>query len=266
MGTLTLKNISFGYRKNQTILNNVSVTIPQGQYVAILGHNGSGKSTLAKCIMGLVAIDQGTISLDDMVLSADNVYAFREHLAIVFQNPDNQFIGATVQDDIAFGLENREIASEAMPAMIQEAAKQVGMLDFLEHEPSKLSGGQKQRVAIAGALAMQPEIVIFDEATSMLDPKGKFEVNALVHELKQTGSTIISITHDVEEAKHADRILVMEKGRIVLDGTPQEILMQRKKLVALQLDAPFSVRVAEALGVKPDFDLETVVSAAWQSK
>lgn len=245
---ITVKDLSFEYEPEIKTINHISFDIYKGEYVAILGHNGSGKSTIAKLLMGLLEKKTGEIIVDGYQLNLENLYKVREKIGIVFQNPDNQFIGATVRDDIAFGLENICVPRENMDDLINKYAKIVRMENFLDHEPTKLSGGQKQRVAIAGILAMNPSIIILDEATSMLDPRGRKEINELVRELKhQKEMTIISITHDIEEAKNADRIILLNKGEIVDCNEPSQILSNEKLLNELQLDIPFALKVARQL-------------------
>lgn len=270
MKQLNVKNLLFSYDDEHIAVNDVSFSVNKGQYVTIIGHNGSGKSTLAKLIIGLLPSKSGEVIIDDMTLTEKNVYEIREKIAIVFQNPDNQFIGATVRDDIAFGLENRQVKSEAMNDIIVEYSTKTDMKDYLDHEPTKLSGGQKQRVAIAGALAMAPELLVLDEATSMLDPKGRKEVNELVGKLHhESKMTILSITHDIEEVSMSDFVIVMNEGKIVLQGTPQEILMKTSTLVDLALDVPFSVKFYNAMkkqGVKlsTPYDIEGMVEELCQ--
>ena len=204
------------------ILKGINLTVKAGEVHAIMGPNGSGKSTMAKLIIGLLEAKKGKIQILGQELNEESVYELRSHVGIVFQNPDNQFIGSTVADDIAFGLENLCVPTEDMEDIIQTYAKKVNMTEFLDHEPTKLSGGQKQRVAIAGILAMHPSIIILDEATSMLDPRGKIEINNLVHELNQTQNmTILSITHDIEEAALSDHVILLDNGHIIDEGTPE---------------------------------------------
>jgi energy-coupling factor transport system ATP-binding protein len=213
---IDIKDLSFEYEEGAKTIDHISFKVPKGSYTTILGHNGSGKSTIAKLIIGLLVAKSGTIKVGDLVLSLDTLDDVRRLVGIVFQNPDNQFIGSTVRDDIAFGLENLCVPHDQMEDMIHEYAKKVNMLDFLDHEPTKLSGGQKQRVAIAGILAMHPSIMILDEATSMLDPRGRLEINELVRELnKEEGMTILSITHDIEEAAKSDNVVLLNDGHIV---------------------------------------------------
>ena len=245
---IKVENLCFEYEPGLKTIHNISFQIKKGEYVAILGHNGSGKSTIAKLLIGLLEKKSGNIIIDHKELNLENLYKIREKIGIVFQNPDNQFIGATVRDDIAFGLENICIPREKMDELIERYAKRVRMDQFLDHEPTKLSGGQKQRVAIAGILAMSPSIIILDESTSMLDPRGRKEINELIRELKEDKEmTIISITHDIEEAKNADRIIVMNNGKVIAIGKPQEILSDEKSLLKYELDIPFALKVANSL-------------------
>lgn len=238
---LKVKNVSFSYRNQQLALDDVSFEIKKGQYVSIIGHNGSGKSTLARLLVGLMEAKSGEIIVDGIKLTNENVYDIRDKISIVFQNPDNQFIGSTVKDDLAFGLENRCVDPNKMDDIIRHFSNAVGMGEYLDHEPTKLSGGQKQRVAIASALVMEPEILILDEATSMLDPKGKKEVNDLIHKLHtEDNMTILSITHDVEEIFLSDYVLIMNDGKVECAGTPEEILKDYKQLYDLSLDIPFA--------------------------
>lgn len=270
MKQLAVKDLTFSYDGTRNAVDNVSFNVKKGDYVTVIGHNGSGKSTLAKLIIGLLEANKGHIEIDALTLNSDNVYDIREKIAIVFQNPDNQFIGSTVRDDIAFGLENRMIDPTEMDALIETYSKRVGMEDFLNHEPTKLSGGQKQRVAIAGVLAMQPELLVLDEATSMLDPKGKKEVNDLVHELHtENKMSILSITHDIDEVTMSDYVIVMNEGKIAMQGTPEEILVQANKLIKLSLDIPFSLKFYLAMKkngiiLKTPYDLEGMVDELCQ--
>ncbi len=265
MKQLEVKNLTFSYDDIANALNGVSFDVNKGDYVTVIGHNGSGKSTLAKLLIGLLSPKEGSINIEGIQLTEKNVYDMREKVAIVFQNPDNQFIGSTVRDDIAFGLENRLIKTEDMDPIINRFSEAVGMKDYLDHEPTKLSGGQKQRVAIAGALAMQPELIILDEATSMLDPKGRKEVNDLVDSLHRVDKmTIVSITHDIEEVTMSDYVIVMNQGEIAFQGTPHDILLKTQALIELKLDVPFSVKFYEAmkaLGIhlSDPYDLEGMV-------
>ena len=224
-----------------TAVDHLSLKIESGSFIAVLGHNGSGKSTLAKLIIGLYVQLKGQIYIFDQEMNDDNVYELRRNLGIIFQNPDNQFIGSTVRDDIAFGLENDCIDTDTMKVLVDEFAEKVGMKEYLDKEPSNLSGGQKQRVAIAGALARKPKILIMDEATAMLDPKGRRDIRNLIKKMKDEnpGLTIISNTHDIDEAYQADKVIVLNKGKVFLSGTPEEVFEQSDKLLSIKLDIPF---------------------------
>lgn len=247
---IKVKDLKFKYQgANQYALDNVSVTIPRGSYVAILGHNGSGKSTFSKLISGLYKPTSGEIYIDGIMIKKNSLRDIRKKIGIIFQNPDNQFIGTTVQDDIAFGLENHCVPHEEMDAIIKEYATEVGMIDYLEKEPSSLSGGQKQRVAIAGVLAMKPDIIIMDESTAMLDPKGKREIRELTSKIRKINPrlTILSITHDIEEAFASDRVVVLNKGEIVYNDTPNNVFIHQKELEEMKLDVPFIYRLKDEL-------------------
>lgn len=270
MTKIKVKDLVFSYDNEKNAVNNVSFEIKAGSYTTIIGHNGSGKSTIAKLLIGLLEANNGDIFIDNMKLSEETVYDIRNKVGIVFQNPDNQFIGSTVADDIAFGLENHQIPSYQMQEIIETYASKVNMLKFLNNEPTKLSGGQKQRVAIAGVLAMQPEIIIFDESTSMLDPQGKQEINALIQEIhEKSNMTIISITHDIEEVANSDYVIVMDKGNIVMEGTPDTVLLHEDELIKLQLDIPFSLKLIhhltkEGIQISPQVDIRKVVDTLCQ--
>lgn len=249
---IRLENISYSYSDDENVdfaLNNVSFDIHEGEYISLIGHNGSGKSTLAKLIIGLYVQLEGAIYIFDQVMTDDNVFDLRKNIGIIFQNPDNQFIGSTVRDDIAFGLENDQIPSSEMDEKIEEFARKVGMIDYLDKEPSNLSGGQKQRVAIAGALVRKPKILIMDEATAMLDPKGRREIRELVNMMKKEMKdlTIISITHDIDEAYQSDRVIVMNQGSVVTIGTPEVVFEEDEKLLAINLDIPFFQKLEREL-------------------
>ena len=249
MPILTVKNLNFSYDSEKQILKDVSFSVEAGEYVALIGHNGSGKSTLAKVLMGLNKKYEGEITIFDIPLEEKKVDEIHKRLGIVFQNPDNQFVASTVREDIVFGLENRCAAREEMDAIIDQYVREVGMEKFLDSAPENLSGGQKQRVAIAGVLAMQPDLIILDEATSMLDPKGKGEILNLIHEMRKNNPklTILSITHDVEEAYRADKVLVLNKGEMLLSGTPEEVFSHRDTLNRIHLGAPFFLQLKQAL-------------------
>ena len=245
---IEVKHLSFGYDEDILTIDDISFQIQKGSYTTILGHNGSGKSTIAKLLMGLLEKKSGDIIVGGISLSEETLSQVRNQMGIVFQNPDNQFIGSTVRDDIAFGLENNCVDPALMDDIINEYAKKVNMYEFLDHEPTKLSGGQKQRVAIAGILAMSPSIIILDEATSMLDPKGRNEINALVHQLnKDKNMTIVSITHDIEEAALSDYVILLSDGHIVDEGRPEEVLMKKEEIESLALDIPFAYKISHGL-------------------
>ncbi|WP_225422813.1 energy-coupling factor ABC transporter ATP-binding protein [Lacticaseibacillus suibinensis] len=249
MALIDIEHLNFAYPdQTKPALRDVSLQVNAGEWVAIIGHNGSGKSTLAKNINGLLAPASGQVTVAGLPLTEANVWAIREKVGIVFQNPDNQFVGATVQDDVAFGLENRAVPRPEMVTRVHDALAQVNMLDFATREPARLSGGQKQRVAIAGIIAQRPEIIILDEATSMLDPAGRAEVLTLIQQLRaQTNMTVLSITHDVDEAASADRVVLLNDGEIVESGTPAEIFTHGEELLALGLDVPYPERLKAAL-------------------
>ena len=251
MSLIEVKNVSFSYNETKKAVDDVSFEVEQGSYVTIIGHNGSGKSTLAKLIAGLLPIKEGKIVIDGLEVNEENIGKIRTKLGIVFQNPDNQFIGSTVKDDIAFGLENKQVKQEDMDGIINEYADKVGLHDFLNYEPQNLSGGQKQRVAIAGILAMKPSILIFDEATSMLDPKGKKEIKKLMYDRAGGDDiTIISITHDIEEVLQSDDCVVLNKGKLFMHDTPEKVFMHADKLRQIELDVPFIEKVREVFGKK----------------
>lgn len=245
---IEVSNLSFSYTEKGNTIQDVSFSIPKGSYTTIIGHNGSGKSTIAKLIIGLLKAQSGTIRILGTELTPETVYDLRSHVGIVFQNPDNQFIGSTVADDIAFGLENHCVPQEDMQALIEKSAASVGMSDFLQAEPTHLSGGQKQRVAIAGILAMTPDIIIFDESTSMLDPQGKASINAQIKRLHdEKNITILSITHDMEEVAQSQHVIVLNHGVVEMEGTPKEVFAQEAMLKKMQLDIPFALKFSKAM-------------------
>ncbi|WP_040203273.1 energy-coupling factor ABC transporter ATP-binding protein [Neobacillus jeddahensis] len=249
---VSLKGVSFQYDPEERYaLNNVSFDIYEGEWLAIVGHNGSGKSTMAKLLNGLQFPQEGEITVCGLPLTEASIWDIRKKLGMVFQNPDNQFVGTTVQDDVAFGLENNGIPRDEMVERVHDSLSKVKMDQFLLQEPHHLSGGQKQRVAIAGVLALRPAIIILDEATSMLDPRGREEVLETVRVLKEEKSlTVISITHDLDEAAKADRIIVMNGGEVFREGTPEEIFSMDEQLIQLGLDIPFSVKMSKAFRQK----------------
>ena len=237
----------YDHHADDYILKDVTFHVKQGEWLSIVGHNGSGKSTTIRLIDGLLEAESGEIIIDGDKLTLENVWEKRQHIGMVFQNPDNQFVGATVEDDVAFGLENQGMGYQTMFDRVQEALDIVGMQDFKEREPARLSGGQKQRVAIAGVVALRPDIIILDEATSMLDPEGRLELIQTVKKIKDRhGMTVISITHDLDEVALSDRVLVMKEGQVESTSTPSE-LFSRVDLEDLGLDEPFTNQVKATL-------------------
>ncbi len=272
MKHVELKNLSFSYQKGQEVIKNVSLNIEKGSYTTLVGHNGSGKSTIAKLIVGLLEKDAGEILIDGLAMNEENIRKIRRKVGTVFQNPDNQFIGSTVRDDIAFGLENSQVAQEKMDAIINRFAQDVGMVEYLEREPEKLSGGQKQRVAIAGVLAMSPDIIVFDEATSMLDPRGKREIKQLIKDIHRVNQiTVISITHDIEEVVESDFVYVLNDGEIAMSGKPEDVLIRKDELIAISLDVPFAIKIQQLfldknIDLKPEIKMEGLVKQICQLK
>ena len=247
---LSFNNVTFSYtpedKDARNAVEDVTFSINKGEWIAIVGHNGSGKSTMAKLMSGLLFPQQGEVRIKYDVLTEENIWDIRAQMGMVFQNPDNQFVGATVQDDVAFSLENNGVPHEEMVQRVKTALQQVKMEKFMNHEPHHLSGGKKQRGAIAGALAMQPQILILDEATSMLDPQGREEVLNIVESLrKEIGLTVLAITHDLEEALLADRIIFMNAGKKYAQGTPSEIFALGDELVKFGLDLPFAMKMTK---------------------
>ncbi|VPU96643.1 ABCtransporter ATP-binding protein cobalt transport [Streptococcus pneumoniae] len=246
---IDVKNLSFRYKENQNYYDVKDITfhVKRGEWLSIVGHNGSGKSTTVRLIDGLLEAESGEIVIDGQRLTEENVWNIRRKIGMVFQNPDNQFVGATVEDDVAFGLENQGLSRQEMKKRVEEALALVGMLDFKKREPSRLSGGQKQRVAIAGVVALRPAILILDEATSMLDPEGRRELIGTVKGIrKDYDMTVISITHDLEEVAMSDRVLVMKKGEIESTSSPGE-LFSRNDLDQIGLDDPFANQLKKSL-------------------
>ncbi|WP_298730612.1 energy-coupling factor ABC transporter ATP-binding protein [uncultured Granulicatella sp.] len=247
---IELEDIHYRYHEDDAreALAGVSLEIRRGEWLAIIGHNGSGKSTLAKVMNGLIEANKGSVIVNGKTLTEETVFDARRTVGMVFQNPDNQFVGTTVEDDIAFGLENIGLPREEMLERVTKVLDMVKMSEFRTKEPARLSGGQKQRVAIAGVTALEPEVIILDEATSMLDPKGRLEVISTIQKLhKEKKITVISITHDLDEAAQADRVVLMEQGQIQQIGTPKEIFKLGSKLVEKGLDVPFAEKLIEAL-------------------
>ena len=246
---IDVKNLSFRYKESQEYYDVKDITfhVKRGEWLSIVGHNGSGKSTTVRLIDGLLEAESGEIVIDGQRLTEENVWNIRRQIGMVFQNPDNQFVGATVEDDVAFGLENQGLSRQEMKKRVEEALDLVGMLDFKKREPARLSGGQKQRVAIAGVVALRPAILILDEATSMLDPEGRRELIETVKEIrKDYDMTVISIAHDLEEVAMSDRVLVLKKGEIESTSSPRE-LFSRNDLDQIGLDDPFSNQLKHSL-------------------
>lgn len=242
---INVQDLSFRYpNASRDALNSVSFSVNKGEWLAVIGPNGSGKSTLAKMINGLLAPYQGSVEVNGRLLNEDSLWQIRKEVGIVFQNPDNQFVGATVEDDVAFGLENLGIDRQEMVQRIHEVLKQVRMEAFLKKEPAKLSGGQKQRVAIAGILALRPDVIILDESTSMLDPLGRKTIIKTVRELKEKYQlTVISITHDIDEASQADRILILKEGKVMKLALPEAVFSLGEDLIEMGLDLPFAEKL-----------------------
>lgn len=250
---IRFSHVYFSYEQNKDVveaskctINDVSFTINKGEYVALIGHNGSGKSTIAKIIVGILeAFTDGNendgVYIDGIKMTENNYQSLQKKIGMVFQNPDNQFIGSTVQDDIAFSLENVAMPYDQMKVLVEEYSKKVGMYEYLSREPSSLSGGQKQRVAIAGTLVRHPDILVLDEATSMLDPQGRNDIRTLIRNMKKENPdlTIISITHDIEEAYQSDRVIVINKGKVVKEGTPDDVFSDEVLMKKIDLTIPF---------------------------
>ncbi|WP_338212225.1 energy-coupling factor ABC transporter ATP-binding protein [Lactobacillus juensis] len=249
---IKIKNVSFSYPESDApAIDNISFNVKRGSWTSIIGHNGSGKSTIIRLINGLLVPDESgspSIEVDGIKLTDDTVWEVRDRVGIVFQNPDNQFVGATVADDVAFGLENRGIPHSEMVKIVPEAIKAVGMSEYANSEPANLSGGQKQRVAIAGILAIKPKIIVLDEATSMLDPEGRNQILSIVQDMKDKYDlTVISITHDIDEANMADQVLVMNDGKLITQGSTKTVFSQVSLLKSIGLDVPFFEQIKEKL-------------------
>lgn len=252
---IVFKNVSFQYQSDASFtLKDVSFNIPKGQWTSIVGHNGSGKSTIAKLMIGIEKVKSGEIFYNNQAITDDNFEKLRKDIGIVFQNPDNQFVGSIVKYDVAFGLENHAVPHDEMHRRVSEALKQVDMLERADYEPNALSGGQKQRVAIASVLALNPSVIILDEATSMLDPDARQNLLDLVRKVKSEHNiTIISITHDLSEAMEADHVIVMNKGTVYKEGTATEIFDHAEELTTIGLDLPFPIKINQMLGHQTSF-------------
>lgn len=258
MDLIKFENVSFSYFNDEgetqtenKVLENFNLTIEKGSFTAILGHNGSGKSTIAKLTNGILFPDSGTVTSCGIVTRDDeSIFDVRRNIGMVFQNPDNQIVSSIVEEDVAFGVENLGVPPEECRRRVDEALKTVGMYDYRDKSPNRLSGGQKQRVAVAGIIAMLPECIVLDEPTAMLDPSGRKEVIDTVLKLnKERSITILLITHNMDEAVRADRVVVVDDGVIKLDGTPREVFSDIKAVESLQLDAPQSTKLAFELGL-----------------
>ncbi|MGH1411445.1 MAG: energy-coupling factor transporter ATPase [Mycoplasma sp.] len=250
LNIIEVENLNFGYSPKKLVIKNLSVKIPRGKYTTILGHNGSGKSTLCKLLLGIIFSHDGTVKINDFDIYKDYEQA-RKFLGVVFQNPENQFIGTTVRDDIAFGLENNCIDPKLMDEIILKNAKIVKMEEYLDFEPQRLSGGQKQKVAIASVLALNTEILIFDESTSMLDPKSKRELRALMVDIcRKNKKTVISVTHDMNEANSADNIIVLKDGELLIEGTPKYVFSHGSIIKKSKLDEPFPLLLSKEINKK----------------
>ncbi len=264
MDIIEIKNVSYRYdEESPEVLKQVSLTIKKGEFLCILGHNGSGKSTLAKLINGLFIPTEGSVTVNGMDTREEKkLLDIRKCAGMVFQNPDNQMVATVVEEDVAFGPENLGVPHEQLRGRVDDALRAVNMLDFAKSAPHHLSGGQKQRIAIAGILAMEPEILIMDEATAMLDPKGRAEVLDTVKRLnREKGITVVYITHFMEETVEADRIVVMGEGRLRMEGTPQQIFAREEELDALTLEVPEVTRIARELqnrGIAVDRNILTL--------
>ena len=261
---IDVKNLSFRYKESQEYYNLKDITfhVKRGEWLSIVGHNGSGKSTTVRLIDGLLEAESGEIWIDGDCLTPENVWEKRRKIGMVFQNPDNQFVGATVEDDVAFGLENQGIPLEEMKKRVSEALSLVGMAEFTKKEPARMSGGQKQRVAIAGIIAMEPKCIVLDEPTAMLDPVGRRDVMETIERLnKEEGITVILITHYMDEAVRGDKVYVIDDGDLVMKGTPREIFVQVEKLKEYGLDVPQVTEVTYLLrkeGIDLPADILTV--------
>lgn len=262
---IEVSNVWFDYLPDETardkwVLKNVNLTFHQGEYVSIIGPNGSGKSTLARCLNGLLLPVEGQVSVHDKSTQSEaDLWEIRQWIGMVFQNPDNQIVATSVQDDVAFGLENLGIPREEMLVRIKDALEAIGLSGMEQREPHHLSGGQKQRLAIAGILAMQPEMIIFDEATSMLDPKGRHDILSIIRQLHQKGTTVIHITHSADEAFRADRVVVMAEGEVQLDLPTMELYPKATILNQWGLEVPLAVELHQRL-IQQGWSLQTEIS------
>ena len=263
---IEVKNLVFSYNQHDAAIRDVSFVVKDHEWLSIIGHNGSGKSTIAKLLVGLLAPNKGQIIYDGEELTDKTVDKVRQSVGIVFQNPDNQFVGYNVKYDIAFGLENHQVEREKMIKLIDEYTKKVDMHEYLTREPQTLSGGQKQRVAIAGILALNCDVIILDEATSMLDPQGTCEIIELIKELHtKYNKTVITITHDLNLAELSDHVIVMKEGKLIKEGTPSEIFKERDILLSSNLDMPFSLKaIYEATKIENINNNKELMDTLWE--
>lgn len=262
---LTFNQVHYYYKKGQPVLNDINFTIEPGQFVAIIGANGCGKSTIAKLMDGLLLPKEGTVKLDSLDTSRPtDLIKIHERIGLIFQNPEDQFITTTVKDEVLFGLENIRVPREEMRERLLHALQAVQMDEYLEAMPHELSGGQQQRVAIAAILAMRPQIIIFDEATSMLDPQGRVQILSIMHELHRQGMTIIHITHHMEEVLSVERIILLHQGRIEFDGDPLAFF-DTVPVADYQLQLPFAVKLHHKLGLTSPMqaDWKEMISSQW---
>ena len=273
MKALEVNNLSFSYQTSKNTLSNISFSIEEGEYISIVGPNGSGKSTLARALVGLLNLKEGEIIVLGEQLNKKSLISIRRKMGMIFQNPDNQFIGATVEDDVAFGLENQNLRKEEMHSIIDHYLRKVNMSSFLDKEPSLLSGGQKQRVAIASMLSLSPSILIMDEATSMLDPRGRKEIRSLLEDIRKENPklTIISITHDVEEASQSDRVMLLVNGKLIKFDKPEIVFKDSKELKDAHLSVPFFYELKDKLkeqgiDIEKDEDIRKVRDLLCPSK
>ncbi|MDR0752734.1 MAG: energy-coupling factor transporter ATPase [Mycoplasmataceae bacterium] len=269
---IEFNDVVFGYTSKMININHVSFSIKEGEYVCVIGHNGSGKSTISKLLSGLIFPNSGKISVLDFEINNNNLNNLHNNIGIIFQNPDNQFVGLTVEDDIAFGLENHMIPERLMQKTINVVCESVGMEEFKTTPPSELSGGQKQRVAIASAIAINPKILIFDESTAMLDPYAKEKLKELMYTLKEKyKKTIISVTHDMEEVNKADKVIIMSKGEIIKIGSAKEIFSDREFLLNAHLDVPYITNLCLSLNennvnIPLCENIEQLIDELWKTK
>lgn len=266
MDLIRFENVDFKYKadeengKDITVLKDFNLSIEQGSFVALLGHNGSGKSTVAKLTNGILFPEKGNVFVDGApVLDDDSIFDIRKKVGMVFQNPDNQIVASIVEEDVAFGVENLGIPSDECRKRVDEALKRVGMYEYKDKAPHKLSGGQKQRVAVAGIIAMKPMCIVLDEPTAMLDPNGRKEVMETIKMLnKEEGITIVLITHYMDEAVQADRVVVIDDGNIRLDGTPEEVFKNVDRLKSMGLDVPQATELIYNMNFKTE---KTILNA-----